>query len=84
MTLQSLLVFRIVIGALFIIEYFVGLDGHGRGAGRLMPLLFGSAFILYGIYGSFQRAALRKRRMMASASRTGGSPTNDPTRGVSS
>lgn len=78
MTLQSVFIFRIIIGTLFIIEYFVGIDGHGRGGGRLMTLLFGSAFVLYGVYGSLQRASLRRRRI-TSINRAGHSATNNPT-----
>ena len=59
--LQTAFAFRIVIGALFIVEYFVGFDGHGLGAGRPLTLVFGIAFIAYGIIGSVQRASLRKR-----------------------
>lgn len=66
----SAFVFRIVIGSLFIAEYFIGLDGHGRAAGRPMTLLFGAVFVIYGVYGYFQRAALQRRRMAASVTRT--------------
>lgn len=68
--MASAFVFRIVIGTLFIIEYFIGLDGHGRGAGRPMTLIFGTAFVIYGVYGCVQRAALQKRRLAASLNRT--------------
>ena len=44
-------VFRIIIGSLFVSEYFVGFDGHGRGAGQIMILFFGLAFVGYGLYG---------------------------------
>jgi hypothetical protein len=43
-----------------------------------MTLLFGSAFVLYGVYGSLQRASLRRRRI-ASINRAGHSATNNPT-----
>ena len=53
-------VFRLVIGALFITQYFVGIDGHGRGAGQIMLLAFGLAFVGYALYG-FSRIAVAKR-----------------------
>jgi hypothetical protein len=51
---QPLFIFRVVIGAIFLLQYFVGIDGHGRGAGNLIILLFGLAFIGYGCFGLFQ------------------------------
>jgi hypothetical protein len=51
---QPLFIFRVVIGAIFLLQYFVGIDGHGRGAGNLIILLFGLAFIGYGCSGLFQ------------------------------
>jgi hypothetical protein len=63
-------IFRIVLGILFIVEYFIGLDGHGRGAGRPMTLLFGAAFVIYGIYGCFQSSATQRRRVATSTQRT--------------
>lgn len=61
MTWKSGFVFRIIIGALFIAQYFLGFDGRGHGAGNVMFLLFGVAFIGYGCYGVVQREALRKK-----------------------
>jgi hypothetical protein len=66
--LQTAFIFRMVIGALFILEYFAGFDGHGLGAGRPLTLLFGIAFVGYGIVGSVQRASLRKRILQQRAS----------------
>jgi hypothetical protein len=54
MTRQSIFIFRIIIGAIFLLQYFVGIDGHGRGAGNLIILLFGLAFIGYGLFGVMQ------------------------------
>jgi hypothetical protein len=42
--------FRIIIGAIFVAEYFVGFDGHGKGAHQIMILLFGVAFVGYGLF----------------------------------
>ena len=54
MSRQLLFIFRIVIGAIFLLQYFIGMDGHGRGAGNLIILLFGLAFVGYGCVGLFQ------------------------------
>jgi hypothetical protein len=54
MSRQSLFAFRIVIGAIFLLQYFIGIDGHGRGAGNLIILLFGLAFVGYGCFGLIQ------------------------------
>jgi hypothetical protein len=54
MSRQSIFVFRIIIGAIFLLQYLVGIDGHGRGAGNLMILLFGLAFVGYGCFGIMQ------------------------------
>ena len=63
-------IFRVVLGILFIVEYFIGLDGHGRAAGRPMTLLFGAAFLVYGVYGCVQSAAIQRRRVALNTQRT--------------
>jgi hypothetical protein len=68
--LQAAFLFRVVIGVLFILEYFVGFDGHGLRAGRPLTLLFGIAFVAYGFVGLIQRASLRKRILQRRASAT--------------
>ena len=60
MTYKSAFIFRLVIGLLFIAQYFVGFDGHGRGSGNIITLLFGIAFAGYGIYGLYQASAVKK------------------------
>ena len=54
MSRQAIYVFRIVLGAIFLLQYFIGIDGHGRGAGNLIILLFGLAFVGYGCFGIMQ------------------------------
>jgi hypothetical protein len=53
-------IYRFIIGSLFIAEYFVGVDGHGRAAGNVMTLLFGIAFVGYGLYGFTQTVSSTK------------------------
>ena len=42
-------IFQIVVGSLFIAQYFFGIDGHGSGAGNIITLLIGILFAVFGI-----------------------------------
>jgi hypothetical protein len=58
---KSSFVFRILIGAVFIVAYFFGFGGRNPGAGNVVFLLFGIIFAVYGFYGLVHRAAMRKK-----------------------
>jgi hypothetical protein len=58
---KSSFIFRIIIGALFMVQYFLGFDGHGHGAGNIITLLFGIVFAGYGCIGLIQRTVLIKK-----------------------
>jgi hypothetical protein len=51
----------IIIGGLFVAQYFVGFDGHRHGAGNPITLVFGLAFVVIASYSARQRAAMRKK-----------------------
>ncbi|HKS88032.1 MAG TPA: hypothetical protein VJR70_01205 [Stellaceae bacterium] len=60
MSWLGVFVFRLLVGALFITQYFVGLDGHGKGAGQIMLLAFGFAFVGYALYGVSRIAGAKR------------------------